>query len=656
MSTADKVLTALQQFDIRDERNGKYRCNSPLRPGSNSHGFSLRIEGPEHGAYFDHVTEERGSLYDLAKLLNITLPVSSPVQNTKRRYDGLEEYARSHGIEPQVLEAWHWRETRHKNRPALEIPTRTGTRWRFLDGKKPYYISEVNYQRCWYGLNAAVIELVKHGQPLVICNGEISTIAAQRHNLAAVAMTGGEKSEIPAALLAELRGKLADAEKLTIILAMDCDAAGRKAGRGIERQLRDEGLDATAVDLALSSGGDLADFCMLHTDSTRTALASCKRLEPGIEESDRRWRFASIGDVLAAPPISWLVPGMIPARGLTVLYGESGTYKSFLTLHYALTIAQKDPVVYIAAEGETGYRQRLEAWFKHHGEQHKTDKLTFVLGSVNLFADDDLYEFTRLAAAYKPKLIVADTLSMTIGEADTNSGRDMVAVFQACKRLIRELDTAIVLVHHTNAEGKRATGSQRIKDSVDTMIRLSRIDDVIAVESKKSKDTKLFETFYLREVQIPLGYKNNLGEDVTSLVLLPAAKVQREDDLTPQQRQLLEALEINPDQSYQELADLLEVSRNSIASTIRRLSKKGYIERTDTGYMVTTAGESALTDSSESGDSTDSLIQGGAGVSVFIEPGESHESVESVNHLGQAESPTQSFLINETVKGHYQHD
>jgi hypothetical protein len=345
MSTADKVLDALKAFDLRDERNGKYRCNSPLRPGSNSHGFSLRIEGPEHGAYFDHVTEERGSLYDLAKLLNIAPPLTAPVQNTKKRYDGLEEYARSHGIEPQVLEGWHWRETVHKGRRALLIPTPTGDRWRFIDGKKPYYISQVNYQRCWYGLNAAVIELVRHGQPLVICNGEISTISAQRHNLAAVAMTGGEKSEIPVALLAELRGKLADADDLKIIIAMDCDSAGRKAGRGIERQLRDEGLDATAVDLALSSGGDLADFCMLHTDSTRSELAKCKRLEPGIEESNRPWHFSKIDGVLSTPIVDWLVPRMIPTRGLTVLYGESGTYKSFLTLHYALTIAQTYPVI-----------------------------------------------------------------------------------------------------------------------------------------------------------------------------------------------------------------------------------------------------------------------------------------------------------------------
>jgi hypothetical protein len=69
--TAGRVLAALKPYGLRDEGSGKYRSNSPLRPGSNSHGFTLTIDDDEHGAFYDHVSGEQGSLYDLANRLGI---------------------------------------------------------------------------------------------------------------------------------------------------------------------------------------------------------------------------------------------------------------------------------------------------------------------------------------------------------------------------------------------------------------------------------------------------------------------------------------------------------------------------------------------------------------------------------------------------------
>src|SRR6266496_509621 len=71
-STADRVLAALQSYGVKLEPNGKYRCEkSPLRSTSDSNGFTLIIDDPEHGAFYDHVTQERGSLYTLARHLKV---------------------------------------------------------------------------------------------------------------------------------------------------------------------------------------------------------------------------------------------------------------------------------------------------------------------------------------------------------------------------------------------------------------------------------------------------------------------------------------------------------------------------------------------------------------------------------------------------------
>ena len=73
----------------------------------------------------------------------------------------------------------------------------------------------------------------------------------------------------------------------------------------------------------------------------------------------------------AVPPVAWTwSDGVeIPATlGVTLLYGPTGSGKSFVALDYAFQIAQTGPVVYVAAEGAAGYAARVLAWRKHHGQ------------------------------------------------------------------------------------------------------------------------------------------------------------------------------------------------------------------------------------------------------------------------------------------------
>src|SRR5688572_3315682 len=93
-TTASRVLAALAEFHLKQIHPNQYRCNSPLRPGSDSHGFMLIVDPDgEHGAYFDHAHEEdQGSLYDLAARLGIAASLPNAprprqlVESTKRVY------------------------------------------------------------------------------------------------------------------------------------------------------------------------------------------------------------------------------------------------------------------------------------------------------------------------------------------------------------------------------------------------------------------------------------------------------------------------------------------------------------------------------------------------------------------------------------------
>jgi replicative DNA helicase len=268
-TTGDMVLAALAPYKLKDERGGKYRCNSPFRTGSDSHSFTVMIAPDgEHGAFNDWAGGESGSLYELAEKLGIEVE-RQPAIETKRAYNGIAEYAQAHGVEREVYEAAGWKEVQahdmHGNeRPALAIPTATGTRYRFLDGEKPTFHTPSGTKNCWYGLTRAIALAQQRNLPLVICNGAPSVVVAQHYGVPAIAASLG--SSIPDPLIEELRVKWPG----ELIIAMDCDNEGRQAARKIIEKLP----TASNIDMRLTDRGDLADYCALYRDDTMTQLTA----------------------------------------------------------------------------------------------------------------------------------------------------------------------------------------------------------------------------------------------------------------------------------------------------------------------------------------------------------------------------------------------
>ncbi len=284
MTTGEKVLAALERFGLKSEGSGKYRCNNPWRTGSDSKAFTVTINPDgEHGAWKDWVSGEVGSLYTLAEKLNIEVPREAATE-TKRAYASLEEYALAHGVDADVFKKAGWKEVmvydheHQTERLALEIPTQSGIRYRYLDGQKPSFRSPSGYKNCWYGLRRAVDMATMYTRPLVLCNGAPSVVVAQNFGVAAAALGGGGEV-IPSDLLEELR----KAWQGDIIIAMDCDSQGQTATRKYLEQLP----TAAIVDLGMSNRGDLADFCRLYTDGANAELTKrATKLEDFRKEQD----------------------------------------------------------------------------------------------------------------------------------------------------------------------------------------------------------------------------------------------------------------------------------------------------------------------------------------------------------------------------------
>jgi DNA-binding PadR family transcriptional regulator len=599
MNTVEQILHALQAYGLKQEGTGKYRCNSPFRAGSDSMGFTLTLkDGRLVGC--DHADGGRGYNQDeIARQLGIATGEKATIATTKRVYNGLADYAAAHGLTAEQLTAAGWQETTYQGHRALSFQTLTGVRHRLLDVEKGVYRSPNGYKRCWYRLDDA-LGLARLSGELVICNGEISTVAAQWHGIGATCITAGEK-DIPAEQLKELKQALVDLPHVQLVIALDCDGAGRQAAQKQLQTLKSAGLNVKAVDLGLGSGGDLADFCLLYGVDASSRLKDLPLL---FEDDKPALKFYTIEDLFALPPLKWLIAQHFVAGGLGVVYGRAGSGKSFYMLDHALKLASSRLVVYVAGEGLLGYQQRVRAWLKYHDQQPPSGFR--LLGELNLFDEGSVQLLEDALRGQSPALIVVDTLATASGDADENSTRDMNRLIAHCKRLMQTTGAAVVLVHHTGKEGRTERGSSALRGAADTMIRLSDDDGIITVECEKTKDAEPFKPYGLKKVIVGVGYQDGQGQDVNSVVLIPASLNRTE--LSDRDLDVLDMLAIEPTATLESIARQLNIGgdgKGAVYRIVKRLTKHGLLTVDGREKRVTSDGLQRLAEREGEGAAAD---------------------------------------------------
>lgn len=339
MSTATRVLSAV---GITRTAEKQYRINSPLRTGSDSNSFVITIDDDEHGAYFDHVTQETGTLWDLAKRLNVEITPKDGTESTsKRAYRDHHEYAAEKGVAWDVFAAAGWKPVVYMQRRALQIETANGVRYRWLDyADGDTYINVKKFTASLYRLHDAITMARAINAPLVYCNGEASTVIAQHHGVPAFSIAGGGERMMPESMLDEVR-KLWRGD---IIIALDCDKTGRMAAAKLARQFSTAGFNARAVDMQLGVGGDVADWCKLHT---ATSLQTLQALPAAFQDVTEEPKFKTIDALTLSKKtfaaLNWIIKPIMP-EGCYILAGKPKARKSWVATHIARAVALGEPV------------------------------------------------------------------------------------------------------------------------------------------------------------------------------------------------------------------------------------------------------------------------------------------------------------------------
>jgi hypothetical protein len=305
--------------------------------------------------------------------------------------------------------------------------------------------------------------------------------------------------------------------------------------------------------------------------------ANVERLKPA-----RKSRLLYCGDVNGLEDPDYIVEDFLPKDSVVAIFGQPGSKKGFVTVDLAMTVGaltadevkrgikldwhgkevEHGAVLYVWAEGQSGIKKRITAWRQMRQRMHVGHSVAIIDKAVNLrdpgSVTDLIADAIEAAEALglPVRMIILDTLSRCSGQANINAPGEMAELVDGLERLKRETGAVIVLLHHEGKdETKGMMGATTLKGAIDAEFKVKSMDNLVTVESGKSKDDcPAAFTFKTRVVDVlnpvtrePMRTKK--GKQVTTLTLetLDASEASARPSesvrvLKPKQENALQAL------------------------------------------------------------------------------------------------------------------
>lgn len=298
--------------------------------------------------------------------------------------------------------------------------------------------------------------------------------------------------------------------------------------------------DAFSVFVECEHGGDYksavkaaaAELGLSHeraSNPTSNSATRSNEIHEGEQQQPEEFEVFSFAELELLPRPKWLVRGLLVESTISVLSADGGSFKSFLALDLALSIATGTPfhgrevkrgaVVYVAAEGFYTVLDRAKVWSQVRGVPLPTN-FHILRAPVNVSNATQVAKFARQFKEFAPVFAVLDTLSQNAIGLNENANDEMARFMAGMADTGVATGAHIMAVHHNAKATGTFRGAGAIKNNVDTHISLDRPDENderVNVRCEKQRG-RPFEAFELRGEEIDTGDVDEFGDPITSLV------------------------------------------------------------------------------------------------------------------------------------------
>lgn len=293
-----------------------------------------------------------------------------------------------------------------------------------------------------------------------------------------------------------------------------------------------------------------ASLCFVEVNGQRDGHAAVDK--PGRAKAKPYY----IGENLNEPRREWLVEDLLHKRAVSLLYGATGTGKTFVALDLAMSVAtgaqfmgrnvSKGNVFYVISEGTSTFSDRAHAWLKSRGLTTASLHRRFCVwpGTFKLGRGDDQERLRESIREQFPNggvnLIALDTLAMNF-VGDENSNGDMTKFVEDLGGLSAEFEAGVMALHHTGHRSPlQERGGSALRGALDTSMLLLKpsgagLNRVLQCKKQREADEFPPIPIELERVRLPeRDYIDQWGKtkEVSTLAAKLGEAVQK-DESTP---------------------------------------------------------------------------------------------------------------------------
>lgn len=256
--------------------------------------------------------------------------------------------------------------------------------------------------------------------------------------------------------------------------------------------------------------------------------------------------------------VSWIVKDFLPKATLGVLFGESGSGKTFASYDLCAAVCRgiewngkrvtKGRVLYVVAEGVAGFVNRIKAYCHQQGIKPSDIDMDVISDlTPNLLEPAQITDLIKDIKKREPyDLIVMDTFAQVMPGANENSGEDVGKALAECKRIHRHTGAMVLLVHHSGKDAsKGARGWSGLRAAADVELEVLRSDELRSISVTKLKDGQDGANIGFKLHTVILGEDED-GDDITSCIVeytnTGRATKEKGSTVGPKERQILMVL------------------------------------------------------------------------------------------------------------------
>jgi hypothetical protein len=289
------------------------------------------------------------------------------------------------------------------------------------------------------------------------------------------------------------------------------------------------------------------------------------------------------------PEQRWLVRDLWAAEGVGVIGGSPKCMKSWLGLEIAVSLASKTPclgrfepafrgraLVYMAEDAIPDVRARLESLCRHHCvDLAALDIFVITASTLRIDTPSDQQRLTASVDALRPHLVLLDPL-VRLHRRDENSSADMSLLLGFLRQLQRDLQTAVILVHHARKNGAAGQPGHALRGSSD----LHAFGDS-NLYLKRNRN-RLVLTFEHRAASSPSPLELALVDDNTPhLEIVGTALPSRTGELP---EKVLGLLQQTGTMTRSDIRSRLRVKNQRLGDALSFLEANRSVERTPQGW------------------------------------------------------------------------